>query len=211
MVGHIGHALVVVLLATLLAFVLAAPVERVEARGLPRLAAISVVYATVLLCLAAGLTLLIGPLVNQFGGLGDAAPRQLQALQEQLAALEQTLSSRNLPVRLVGLQQQALARAEGAAMALIELSPAFLAGLAEALVDVIVVFVLGFYLLLDGPRLRHQLLRLAPPRSRGWIFVVEAAFRNVVGGYLRGQLLVALLIGVSAGVGCWLLGRRSRW
>ena len=67
-------------------------------------------------------------------------------------------------------------------------------------------FVLGFYLLLDGPRLRHQLLRLAPPRSRGWIFVVEAAFRNVVGGYLRGQLLVALLIGVSAGVGCWLLG-----
>jgi predicted PurR-regulated permease PerM len=205
-VGHVGHALVVALLSALLAFVLAAPVERLEARGLPRAAAVGVVYASALVCLAAGLTLLIGPLANQVGGLVDAVPRQLQALQEQLAALEQNLSSRNLPVRLVGLQQQALARAEGAAMALIEASPAFLAGLAGALVDLIVVVVLGFYLLLDGPRLRHQLLRLAPPRSRGWIFVVEAAFRNVVGSYLRGQLLVAFLIGLSAGVGSWLLG-----
>jgi predicted PurR-regulated permease PerM len=205
-VGHVGHALVVVLLATLLAFVLAAPVERLEARGLRRAVAVGVVYLAVLVCFAAGLTLLIGPLANQFGGLVDAVPRQLQSLQEQLAALEQNLSNRNLPVRLVGLQQQALARAEGMAMALIESSPAFLAGLAEGLVDVIVVFVLGFYLLLDGPRLRHQLLRLAPPQRRGWLFVVDAAFRKVVGGYLRGQLLVALLIGVSAGVGCWLLG-----
>jgi hypothetical protein len=45
-----------------------------------------------------------------------------------------------------------------------------------------------------------------PAGWRDWAFVVDAALRKVVSGYLRGQLLVALLLGVSAGVGCWLIG-----
>jgi predicted PurR-regulated permease PerM len=204
-VGRLAHVLVLLLAAVLLAFLLAAPVERLE-RRLPRPAAVGLVFAGVLLALAAGLVLLVGPLVSQLGGLLERLPERAQALQDQQADLERFLSARNLPIRLADLRQQALDRAAGMATGLIEAAPALLGGVAGLFVDIVVALALTFYLLLDGPRLRHGLLRLTPARWRAWAFVVEAAMRKVVGGYLRGQLLVALLIGASAGVGCWLLG-----
>lgn len=205
-VGRVAHVLVLLLAAVLLAAVLATPVERLERRGLPRPAAVGLVFTGVLLALAAGLALLVGPLITQLGGLLDRLPEQMQALQEQQADLERSLNARNLPIRLADLRQQALDRAAGAATGLLEAAPALLGGVAALLVDFVVALVLTFYLLLDGPRLRHALLRRTPARWRRWAFVVEAAMRKVVGGYLRGQLLVALLIGLSAGLGCWLLG-----
>jgi predicted PurR-regulated permease PerM len=68
----------------------------------------------------------------------------------------------------------------------------------------VLVLVVSIYMLLDMPRLAGSLDRRFPPRpgSRPLLERMESA----VAGYVKGQLLVSLIIGTSAGVGMWLLG-----
>jgi hypothetical protein len=75
-------------------------------------------------------------------------------------------------------------------------------------IDILAVIVISLYLLIDGPRIRHNILRIVPDRQRNRVLFVDAALRTVVGGYVRGQLILALTIGLMAAAGCFLLGVR---
>jgi predicted PurR-regulated permease PerM len=75
----------------------------------------------------------------------------------------------------------------------------FLTGVFDIVLDVVLVAVLSIYLLIDGSRvstwLRHNL-----PQSTQAGFVVDTVQR-IVGGYIRGQFLLAVLVGVLVGGG----------
>ena len=77
---------------------------------------------------------------------------------------------------------------------------------ASSALDTILVLVISFYLLLDGPRLRLAAVRLVPPVHRGKVLFVEESLGRVLGGYLRGQLLMALTLAVIVGIVMQVLG-----
>jgi predicted PurR-regulated permease PerM len=74
------------------------------------------------------------------------------------------------------------------------------------LVNTVLVLVIAFYLLLDGERLKDRAYQLVPDSQLSRVAFVEATVNEVLGGYLRGQLLMGLTIGTMAGVGTGLLG-----
>jgi predicted PurR-regulated permease PerM len=76
----------------------------------------------------------------------------------------------------------------------------------QLVVDTVVVLVTAFWLLDDHEALRDGLLNILPTRMRLETDFVLKAFVAVFGGYLRGQLVLAVLVGTLAGLGCWLLG-----
>ncbi len=80
------------------------------------------------------------------------------------------------------------------------------AGLAafQILFGGILVIVVSIYMLLDMPRLGRSLDRRFPPRDGGLPLLerLEAA----VFAYVKGQLLLSLIIGASAGLGLYILG-----
>ena len=82
---------------------------------------------------------------------------------------------------------------EGAALSIFEL-----------LFSLVIIIVASIYMLLDMGRLSAAVNRRFPPRpdSEALIPRIESA----LAGYVRGQLLLSLIIGVSAGVGLWVLG-----
>jgi predicted PurR-regulated permease PerM len=77
-----------------------------------------------------------------------------------------------------------------------------LTGVTTTLLDLVLIFVLSIYLVVDGPRLIGWMRTAAPVgRMRGHVqFFVDTVQRNV-GGYMRGQFLLAVLIGVLVGLG----------
>jgi predicted PurR-regulated permease PerM len=83
--------------------------------------------------------------------------------------------------------------AEGAGLAAIEL-----------LFSGVLVVVVSIYMLLDMPRLAQGVERRFPahPGSEPLLLRIEHALLN----YVRGQLLVSLIIGTTAGLGLWVLG-----
>ena len=87
---------------------------------------------------------------------------------------------------------KALRWAEGAGLTVVTL-----------LFDALLVVVVSIYMLLDMQRLTDAVDRRFPPRGRGGLIV---RMEQAVASYVKGQLLLSLIIGVSVGLGLWILG-----
>jgi hypothetical protein len=74
------------------------------------------------------------------------------------------------------------------------------------LVTLILAPVLAFYVLADLPRLSDGVRRLVPPDSRSEFVDVSQRILTTVGAYFRGQLLVALFVGVATAAGLGIIG-----
>jgi predicted PurR-regulated permease PerM len=74
-------------------------------------------------------------------------------------------------------------------------------GVLETLLLVIVGPVIAFYLLLDLPSVRRSFMSLVPDRQRAEVAYVGRELGRAVGGFLRGQVLVAMIVGVMTSVG----------
>jgi predicted PurR-regulated permease PerM len=72
------------------------------------------------------------------------------------------------------------------------------------LFDLVVVIVVSVYMLLDFRRFDRYLNRRFPPRA-GEVPLL-ARMEHALVSYVKGQALVSLIIGTSAGVGLWLFG-----
>jgi predicted PurR-regulated permease PerM len=82
---------------------------------------------------------------------------------------------------------------EGAALSIFEL-----------LFSLVLIIVVSVYMLLDMGRLSAAIDRRFPPRPGSGSLVPR--LESALAGYVRGQVLLSLIIGVSAGIGLWLLG-----
>jgi len=77
-------------------------------------------------------------------------------------------------------------------------------GTVKFLFSLVLVIVVSIYMLLDMPRLRRAVDRRFPPQ-RGSPPLLTRIERSLA-SYVRGQLLLSLIIGTSAGLGLWVLG-----
>jgi predicted PurR-regulated permease PerM len=77
-------------------------------------------------------------------------------------------------------------------------------GTIKFLFSLVLVIVVSIYMLLDMPRLRRAVDRRFPPTpdSPSLLPRIERSLAS----YVRGQFLLSLIIGTSAGLGLWLLG-----
>jgi predicted PurR-regulated permease PerM len=74
----------------------------------------------------------------------------------------------------------------------------------KLLFGAIVILVVSIYMLLDFPKLERRLEKRFPPHpgSESLVLRMERSLTS----YVKGQALVSLIIGTSAGVGLWLFG-----
>lgn len=74
------------------------------------------------------------------------------------------------------------------------------------LINLLLIPVVSFYLLRDGPRLQAQLRELLPRRIEPEVVQLARAADDVLGQFFRGQLLVMLALAVIYSAGLWLIG-----
>jgi predicted PurR-regulated permease PerM len=74
----------------------------------------------------------------------------------------------------------------------------------EILFSIVLVIVVSIYMLLDMSRLSATIDRRFPPKNGSPPLLTQ--LEQALAGYIKGQLLLSLIIGVSAGVGLWLFG-----
>ena len=76
----------------------------------------------------------------------------------------------------------------------------------EGLLVFILAPLLALYILIDLPQLQRDALNLVPESHRDEFADVGSKVGRAVGGFFRGQLLVALLVGVMSSIGFWIVG-----
>jgi predicted PurR-regulated permease PerM len=200
------HILVLLLASFLVAFLLGPLVDRLEGRGVPRLLAILLLYLTILGALTGGALLLIGPLTTQVQGLSTTLPTLLSSESDAQTQIDQFLRQIGLPVSVAALRDQLAGNLTSAGSSLLGGTLTALTGLVGLVTDLFLVLAITFYLLLDGNNMHTWALRLLPTALRERWFFIEATLNRVLGGYIRGQIIVSLTVGIAAGLGSALLG-----
>jgi predicted PurR-regulated permease PerM len=205
-IGIFVHAILLLLLAMAVAF-LVTPLVNFLHRYIPRLFATLIIYVFVLSGLIALCYALVFSLIQQVDYFSTHLPGYVQNLPATYTATLDWLVKQGIPISSIN---KAISTIDDQANALALSLAANLVSIVQIVTDVIVNFflvaVLGFYLTLDGKRIRNALVNIAPKRSTPHVLLFEDALNRVVGNYIRGQLTLAAIIGVLAGVGCYFLG-----
>ncbi len=201
--GHVLHTIVVVTIASLLAYALAPLVSGLR-HVMPRWAAVVIVYIGLLAVIAGVSSMVVSSLIIQISelasqvsvALSPSHPGGNTPLYDALLRLG--LTSDQITAARDYATTQIAAAAGG-------LAP-ILAGAITAVFDVLLVVVLSIYLLVDGQRVVSWLRTGMPlsQRARG-LLVIETVER-VAGGYIRGQVVICSSIGMLVGLGMWVLG-----
>jgi predicted PurR-regulated permease PerM len=77
-------------------------------------------------------------------------------------------------------------------------------GTIKLLFSIILVIVISVYMLLDMPRLAARIDRRFPPHAGSEPLLTR--MEHALASYVKGQVLLSLIMGASAGVGLWVLG-----
>jgi len=195
-----------VVFGALLAFLLAPLVRRLESAGVGRTVAALAVYLAILIIVVVAASLLSVPASTQLANLVKQTPKYLDQARVGLSALDSWGTQHGLPD--LGLSNAIQPGAISVSVAGNVLSGAvgIVTTFASSILNVVIVFVIGFYLLRDGPALKGRLRQALPVHYRARYDFVVDALSFVVGGYVRAQVTMAVIIGTLAGVGTWLLG-----
>lgn len=201
------------LLATVVVYLLAPIVAGLERRGTPRWAGTLLAYLSALGVMVLLGVALVPLLTDQLQSFVDRLPDLLLHLGEDL---DRRLAPLGIDVPIgdtidgSALQDNLEQAFQGGTLPSIAGVLGGLSGLALGLLQVMIVFALGpviaFYVLVSLPRLQHWVHRLIPPRHRAEAIEVGSKLHLVVGGFIRGQLLVALFVGIVTSIGLALLG-----
>jgi predicted PurR-regulated permease PerM len=205
-VSPILHTLVLFALAAVLAFALSGPVDMLNRRLGNRPLAILITYLLVGILVVGGLTVIAGPFVRQATDLGAALPQYANDLQARAPEVQTTLGQYGIQTDLDQLKAQAASAIEQGGADVLKNLVGTLAEVGGMILDIVLALVISLYLLLDGPRFRERSLAIIPAQHRAKAVFVQDNASRVLGGYLRAQLTLALIIGVLAGVGTALLG-----
>ncbi len=197
------HILILLLASFIVAFLLLPLVNRLERGGVPRLASILLLYLILFGALAAGVLLLANPLGHQLQGVIASLPTYFNS-HGRASGIELFLARHG--VNVTNARDQVIGAAKTASGAILGNTVAIVSGTIATVTDILLVLVITFYFMLDGGAMRNRFVRLLPDRYRDRWFFVEATLNRVLGGYVRGQVVVAATVGLAAGVGCFFIG-----
>jgi predicted PurR-regulated permease PerM len=207
-------------LALLLIYLLNPPISRLERRGMPRgLAATLVFVAAVALLVFIGVALFpfLSDQVSNFADEWPGFRDELVVTVENAGTEIEDRTGINVNTKritcLLGGEQ-----AQGAECD--EVTKDFRAAIGEragqltaagrSLLEVLITFILApllaLYLLIDLPQLQRDLLNLVPVTHRDEAADLGSKIGRAVGGFFRGQLFVALTVGVLSAIGFRLIG-----
>ncbi|HBH37657.1 MAG TPA: AI-2E family transporter, partial [Curvibacter sp.] len=208
----LGPVLMPFVVAAVLAYVLTPLVDRLDALGrgrMPRILAVVIVELLFILAVLGLVLLLVPVLTREWPLLREQVPQLLDRLnagmQPLLAELGLKLAfdTASLKPALMKYLNANMEEALGSLLASLKIGGSVAL---TVLGNLILIPVALFYLLLDWKQLVRRVLELVPQRLRGSYdsFVAEAD--EVLGQYLRGQMLVMLILALYYSVMLSLFG-----
>jgi predicted PurR-regulated permease PerM len=189
------------LLALAIVYLLNPLVARLQARGVPRIVGTLLTYVVFLGIVGLALRLLIPLLAQQVSSFAESVPDLLRRASEGVARLAARLDLDVEANEVFGSLSP-----EGGAGGFISRIFSITAGVLHVMVIIVLGIVLAFYLLVDLPKFQRSAFALVPSRRRDEVKLLLERMGAALGGFFRGQLLVALFVGLASMLGLYIVG-----
>jgi predicted PurR-regulated permease PerM len=194
-------------LGAAIAFLIQPAVTRLVGFGVPRVLAIGIVFIVIIIALA-GLVLLIVPLgVREVSQLQTQAPSIAAAAQDRINSLQGSpINILGIDIDLKGITETINAHLKDYLLG--QFGNAVTIGLTAltTVLQLVLMFIVAFLLALDAAAFRRVLRRLVPNDYRTDFDQIWRKVRKMLYAYVRGQLIIAGLIGMLSGIACAVLG-----
>lgn len=184
-------------LAMIVVYLLNPLITRMERRGIARIWGTLITYVIAVGIIGTILSFLVPVVADQVQSFTRQGPSLID---------EVTRSIRDIAGRLgFQIQQTAPTGGEGV-VDLFGRLVSFTQGVFSAALVFIVGPILAFYLLVDLPKIKRGLRAMIPARRRREVESVTEKIGRAIGGFFRGQLLVATFVGLASALALWIVG-----
>lgn len=165
---------------------------------LPRGLAVSLVYLGLVVIIVVIAIFLVPVTVTQLSQLGAKLPEYIAQAPDWLETLQEKLARFNIYVDLTSIYrpEEMTRRAETIGAAIIQNALVVVTQVASGVANALIVIILSFYMMLDGKKVAKQALTLIPAEYHDELSVATSSIERTFGGFIRGQLLMALLYAV---------------
>jgi len=197
------------MIAAILAYIGDPLVDKLEARKIPRMLAVTIVFIVLSLFAITALIILVPMLEKQIVILAQKIPVYIETIQTKIIPWLSTRVGVDIAIDPEQLKQSLnidWKQAGGVATTVISYitrSGAFLAAVAA---NVVLIPVVTFYLLRDWDIMVARVCELLPRKSEPVVSKIAKESDEVLGSFLRGQLLVMLALSLIYSVGLGIVG-----
>jgi predicted PurR-regulated permease PerM len=178
--------------------------DRLDQVYIPYALAALLLYLLVLFTLVLTIVLLVPGIIKQLGQLANQVPRFIEQIPAEWEGIQASL------VRRFNVDPETLASVvpierftEQATEALPDLignAVSVAQQVANGVARTLLILILSLYIMLDRKRLSEQFYRIVPIRYQDEFHFVFSTVDRTFGGFLRGQVLMALIQGVFTGI-----------
>ena len=204
--GKVWLVIPPIVIAIAIIYMLNPVVTRLHARGMARWLGSCLSYIVLMGVLTLIGFLVIPSITAQAGQLADDFPTIYEDLVADLQGFAEDLGFSNLDLPSYEELKDDLSGDGGFLDGKLGRITDLTLSVLEALFLLLIAPVIAFYLLIDLPKVRAKVVSLIPERQRVEVIYVARELGLAVGGFLRGQLLVAAIVGVMTSFGFWVVG-----
>jgi predicted PurR-regulated permease PerM len=205
-----GTVLLIFVVAGVVALIVNPAVSLLQRARLPRGVAIVVVFMAFLAVIATVVGLLVRPVSTQVTALQRDLPELIESANRSLARLQVWLDGHGIGVQVKRPGQTALDTLQESLLRgstdVVTFTRGLVTGVAQAGFVLVLTLVIVVYMLIYGEQIGALARRVMPPGDGTPADDYPSRVQAAVSGYVRGQLLFSLIMGLSASIGLWLFG-----
>ncbi len=197
------------LLSVVIVYMLNPFVSWLDGRGTPRVVGAFLGFLVFFAAVALLALVLLPDVVDQARGFIDQFPSLYDNSIQQMRDLAESLGFGNVSLWNYDQLVTYLNDPENQS-ALLNVSLNFLGSVTAGIVEFALVFLIGpvlaFYFLIDLPSVQQRLVEVFPEDRRSEAAFIGRQVNTALGGFLRGQLVVALIVGILLSIGYRIIG-----
>ncbi len=187
-----------VALALVVVYLLNPLVNRLQRRGLRRGLAVALIYVAFVAVLTTALSFIIPAIAHQISGFIEKLPTYVQDVTDwvnRFAAKRGWDFKIDLTTEKI---QQYVTDNRETIIGVLGGVRSFAFSLIHILITLIIGIILSIYILLDLPKIQRSVRAMLPENRREEVLGLTEKIGGALGGFFRGQLLVALFVGVAS-------------
>jgi predicted PurR-regulated permease PerM len=206
-----SQAIFIFATALVISLILDPLVRRLEWLHIPRFLGVFIVFLSFVALIVLFLILVIPPASDQVQELIDNFPTYTDSIRDQVNSWKASFERLNLPIDVTGETDRVIARVQESILDFGSRLVEFSINVVGLVTELFLILIISIYMLLDSKRIGRGIRSLFPGdrQSDADEFILRT--RRAVAHWVQAQTLLSLLVGVSTGIGIWVLGLTGIW
>ncbi len=193
------------IVALVIAYLLNPLVSYIEHKGIPKILSIIIIYIIMLSAIIIIILFIIPLFINEISSLIRLIPKYTQNIHAIIKDIRNKYMYKSMPIGIQEMIDSNINRLERVILDTLQNILDSIILIITGFFSIIIAPILSFYLLKDSENIKKNLSFIIPSKYRKGVCRLSKEIDLLLGRYLRGQLIMSLIVGLMTTVGLTIL------